>query len=227
METSSTKPKLLGASITSTGEGIDRISYLPDEILHNILSSLYIFDVVQLSILSKRWNYICRTMPYLHFDVIRFGNERVELSFGGCHLGFCQLKLLHLLEVELSDEHLTSCLFSTCPLLEKLILGDCTFGTMTVLEIVVPLYLREIRPFHGATSTRSWRKHLNGVGTDEACMQAMVLLLKHSPNLEVLNLFSDENFGWDENWKLHDPSESIVCFSEVDCRSGHMAPEVC
>ncbi|OIT01502.1 putative f-boxlrr-repeat protein, partial [Nicotiana attenuata] len=78
METSSTKPKLLGASITSTSEGIDRISYLPDEILHNILSSLYIFDVVQLSILSKRWNSIFRTMPYLHFDILRFANERVK-----------------------------------------------------------------------------------------------------------------------------------------------------
>lgn len=38
-----------------------------------------------------------------------------------------------------------------------------------------------------------------------------MLLLKHSPNLEVLNLFSDENYGWDENWKFHDPSESVLC----------------
>ncbi|XP_075079673.1 putative F-box/FBD/LRR-repeat protein At4g13965 [Nicotiana tabacum] len=165
METSLAKPKALGASITGTSEGIDRISYLPDEILHNILSFLYIFDVVQLSISSKRWNYICRTMPYLHFDIIRFGNERVkrlwdwqiaekfkDYQLGGyfpvdssdnkakcCHLpfdlpycvvtceslqvlklqlsgdmlklpnhlGFCQLKLLHLVKVELSNEHLT------------------------------------------------------------------------------------------------------------------------
>ncbi|XP_075079672.1 FBD-associated F-box protein At5g60610 [Nicotiana tabacum] len=352
METSSTKPKLLGASITSTSEGIDRISYLPDEILHNVLSSLYIFDVVQLSILSKRWNYICRAMPYLHFDIIRFGNERVAifrwirvitkrnvqelvLSFrlaepfelpycvATCeslrvlklqlsgdmlklpnHLGFCQLQLLHLLEVELSNEHLMSCLFSTCPLLEKLILGDCTFGTMTVLDIastslvyvyivnyannglsysncnvkiscpnlkvlkygapmakdiiienlfpieVVHVFFFDVRNplkeigmltykmIKNVPSTSALKlcmvsvrgvyrmahevrnspvmfyklKSLKlTVGIDEACMQAMILLLKHSPNLEVLNLFSDENFGWDENWKLHDPSESIVC----------------
>lgn len=51
------------------------------------------------------------------------------------HLGFCQLKLLHLVKVELSNEHLTSSLFSTCPRLEKLILRDCTFGAMTVLDI--------------------------------------------------------------------------------------------
>ncbi|MCD7449695.1 hypothetical protein HAX54_001124 [Datura stramonium] len=51
------------------------------------------------------------------------------------HFRFYQLKLLHLLEVELSNEHLMSCLFSRCPVLEKLILGECTFGTMTVLDI--------------------------------------------------------------------------------------------
>ncbi|XP_060206234.1 FBD-associated F-box protein At5g22730-like [Lycium barbarum] len=50
------------------------------------------------------------------------------------------------------------------------------------------------------------------VGIDEAWMQVMMLLLKHSLNLEVLNLFSDENFGWNENWKLHHLSESIECF---------------
>ncbi|KAJ8547176.1 hypothetical protein K7X08_010762 [Anisodus acutangulus] len=56
---------------------------------------------------------------------------------------------------------------------------------------------------------------------DEDCMQVMMLLLKHSPSLEVLDLFSYENFDWDENWKMHDPSDSIVCLesslnSEVD-----------
>lgn len=47
------------------------------------------------------------------------------------------------------------------------------------------------------------------MGIDEFCMQVMILLLKHSPNLEVLKLFSDEN------WKLHDPSESIVCLEKL------------
>ncbi|KAH0687865.1 hypothetical protein KY290_019523 [Solanum tuberosum] len=57
----------------NTSEGIDRISSLPDEVIHNILSSLSIFDeVVQLSVLSKRWRYIWTTMPYLHFDIDQF-----------------------------------------------------------------------------------------------------------------------------------------------------------
>ncbi|XP_027771330.1 F-box/FBD/LRR-repeat protein At3g52680-like [Solanum pennellii] len=66
METAAQKCMIYG----DTSEGIDRISSLPDEVIHKILSSLLIFDeVVQLSVLSKRWRYIWTTMPYLHFDI--------------------------------------------------------------------------------------------------------------------------------------------------------------
>lgn len=74
METSTSKAKICG----STSKGIDRISALPDDVLHNILSSLFIFDVVQLSVLSKRWKYIWTTMPYLHFDFDKFYSERLK-----------------------------------------------------------------------------------------------------------------------------------------------------
>ncbi|PHT95352.1 hypothetical protein T459_03234 [Capsicum annuum] len=46
---------------------------------------------------------------------------------------------------------------------------------------------------------------------DEDFMQVMTLLLKYSPNLEVLKLWSDENEGWTKNWQMHDPDDSIVC----------------
>lgn len=51
------------------------------------------------------------------------------------HLGFHQPKLLHLEHVVLSDEHLTSSLFSKCHLLEDLILEDCNLGDVTRLDI--------------------------------------------------------------------------------------------
>ncbi|KAM3357614.1 hypothetical protein P3S68_020545 [Capsicum galapagoense] len=82
-------------------EGIDRISSLPDDVLHKILSSLYIFDVVKLSV---------------------FGDAFV-------------LKLLHLENVKLSDEHFTGCFFSQCPLLESLILHECSLGAITLIDI--------------------------------------------------------------------------------------------
>ncbi|XP_019244684.1 PREDICTED: F-box/FBD/LRR-repeat protein At5g56420-like [Nicotiana attenuata] len=223
METSTSKAKICG----STSKGIDRISGLPDDVLHNILSSLLIFDVVQLSLLSKRWKYIWTTMPYLHFDFDKFYLQRLkrlcdmemtdkfkdfinwvlisqratnlvrflligdiygifdkvdilrwihattrrnvqELVLEFCllepfelpycvatceslqvlklnlsgdilklpnHLGFCQLKLLHLENVALSDQQLTICLFSKCHLLEKLILQECSLGALTLLDI--------------------------------------------------------------------------------------------
>ncbi|PHT60608.1 hypothetical protein CQW23_02971 [Capsicum baccatum] len=49
------------------------------------------------------------------------------------------------------------------------------------------------------------------VRVDEDFMQVMTLLLKYSPNLEVLKLWSDENEGWTKNWQMHDPDDSIVC----------------
>ncbi|GAA0140413.1 hypothetical protein LIER_01768 [Lithospermum erythrorhizon] len=53
---------------------MDIISRLPDEILHYILSlsDLQMFDVVKLCVLSKRWNRLVATMPYLLFDLYRF-----------------------------------------------------------------------------------------------------------------------------------------------------------
>ncbi|XP_049386121.1 FBD-associated F-box protein At2g26860-like [Solanum stenotomum] len=53
---------------TSTMNEIDRISSLPVDILHNILSNLCIFDVIHMSVLSKRWKYICTIIPYFRFD---------------------------------------------------------------------------------------------------------------------------------------------------------------
>ncbi|WMV10778.1 hypothetical protein MTR67_004163 [Solanum verrucosum] len=53
---------------TSTKNEIDRISSLPVDILYNILSNLCICDVIHMTILSKRWKYICTTIPYFCFD---------------------------------------------------------------------------------------------------------------------------------------------------------------
>ncbi|XP_026428087.1 F-box/LRR-repeat protein At4g14103-like [Papaver somniferum] len=46
----------------------DRISNLPDSLLHHILSFLGIKDGARTSIISKRWNYIWTTIPTLHFE---------------------------------------------------------------------------------------------------------------------------------------------------------------
>ncbi|OMO89941.1 hypothetical protein CCACVL1_07561 [Corchorus capsularis] len=52
----------------STRENRDRISQLPDELLHHILSFLDTIYAVQMSVLSKRWVSLWRSLPFLHFS---------------------------------------------------------------------------------------------------------------------------------------------------------------
>ncbi|XP_049355486.1 uncharacterized protein LOC125820105 [Solanum verrucosum] len=49
----------------------------------------------------------------------------------------------------------------------------------------------------------------------------MILLLKYSPNLEVLQLLSYENVRWSKNWQMHDLDESIV-WLESHIKSIHL-----
>nr|DAD20795.1 TPA_asm: hypothetical protein HUJ06_022258 [Nelumbo nucifera] len=49
-------------------ENRDRISGLPDTILHHILSFTDTKYAVQTSILSKRWKHVWTSLPYLNFD---------------------------------------------------------------------------------------------------------------------------------------------------------------
>ncbi|KAI5665495.1 hypothetical protein M9H77_15348 [Catharanthus roseus] len=44
----------------------DRISELPDSLLHHVLSFFPVKEAARTSILSKRWNYIWATLPYLN-----------------------------------------------------------------------------------------------------------------------------------------------------------------
>ncbi|KAJ0635027.1 putative F-box domain, leucine-rich repeat domain superfamily, F-box-like domain superfamily [Helianthus annuus] len=47
---------------------IDRLSSLPDELIHKILSFRPIRDAIGTSVLSSRWRFIWTSMPYLNFS---------------------------------------------------------------------------------------------------------------------------------------------------------------
>ena len=51
---------------------IDRLSNLPDELIHKILSFVGIKRAIGLSDISSRWRYIWTSMPYLDFSVENF-----------------------------------------------------------------------------------------------------------------------------------------------------------
>lgn len=52
--------------------GEDRLSNLPDEIIHRILSFVDALSAVQTSVLSKRWKNVWTSLPVLNFDSSTF-----------------------------------------------------------------------------------------------------------------------------------------------------------
>uniref|UniRef100_A0A1D1XL97 F-box/LRR-repeat protein 13 n=1 Tax=Anthurium amnicola TaxID=1678845 RepID=A0A1D1XL97_9ARAE len=53
-------------------EGADRISELPDVVLHHILSFLSTTEVLKTAFLGRRWRYLWTHIPTIHFDEEKF-----------------------------------------------------------------------------------------------------------------------------------------------------------
>ena len=64
---------------TSAG-GPDRLSSLPDCLLHTIMSSLKARQVVQTSVPSTRWRHLWRSVPCLDIDFDEFNNKAPLLT---------------------------------------------------------------------------------------------------------------------------------------------------
>ncbi|GJZ21213.1 F-box domain containing protein [Tanacetum coccineum] len=60
---------------------IDRLSNLPDDLIHKILSFVGIKCAIELSALSSRWRYIWTSMPYLDFSKW-FQSSSILIEFG-------------------------------------------------------------------------------------------------------------------------------------------------
>ncbi|KAL0429148.1 UNVERIFIED_CONTAM: putative F-box/FBD/LRR-repeat protein [Sesamum radiatum] len=62
---------------------VDRLSALPDDILHRVFSYLDFLDVVRTSVLSKRWRFVWTSVPFLNFNMDWFVkhnyNKKLEL----------------------------------------------------------------------------------------------------------------------------------------------------
>ncbi|KAL5573508.1 hypothetical protein UlMin_023105 [Ulmus minor] len=67
---------------------LDRISELPDHVIHRILSFVPTIEVVRMSLVSKHWKRLCYSVPVLH--ICEFDNERkmglrkFVMFFGDC-----------------------------------------------------------------------------------------------------------------------------------------------
>ena len=64
-----------------TKKDADRISPLHDSILHHILSFLPVKEVVQTSLVSKRWQELWKCLPYLRFQERDFTTRQRFINF--------------------------------------------------------------------------------------------------------------------------------------------------
>nr|CAB3484586.1 unnamed protein product [Digitaria exilis] len=91
--------------------GVDRLSALPDELLHSIMSFLMARQTVQTSVLARRWKDLWRSTPCLNIDHHEFaGGGGAALS--GCSAGQSAWSKLHDFTSSLLKSH-------HAPVLEK------------------------------------------------------------------------------------------------------------
>ena len=64
------------------GSAPDRLSALPDELLHRVLSFLPSRQAVKTTVLSKRWIDLWRSMPAINLNIKEF--KCVSLAPGQC-----------------------------------------------------------------------------------------------------------------------------------------------
>ncbi|CAN6251580.1 unnamed protein product [Urochloa humidicola] len=92
MEAASRKKVRGGGGGSSSSSAGDRLSNLSDVLLHAILSCLKARQVVQTSVLSKRWKHLWRSVPCLDMDDSEFlgtiglssGEEEFPPLWGHC-----------------------------------------------------------------------------------------------------------------------------------------------
>ncbi|XP_026430840.1 putative F-box/FBD/LRR-repeat protein At1g78760 [Papaver somniferum] len=63
------KSRKLSASFGDEEKIVDRISMLPDELIHDIMSFIDTKYAVQTCVLSKRWIDVWKSLPFLNFDI--------------------------------------------------------------------------------------------------------------------------------------------------------------
>ncbi|KAI5009610.1 hypothetical protein ZWY2020_011747 [Hordeum vulgare] len=66
--------------------GVDRLSSLPDDLLHHVMSFLPMPEVVRTSLLSPRWRFVWRSTPFIRIDGAEFMDKSKLENFVDCLL---------------------------------------------------------------------------------------------------------------------------------------------
>ncbi|GAY68323.1 hypothetical protein CUMW_263230, partial [Citrus unshiu] len=199
-------PRLRGG-----GEDVDRLSNLPEPIIHHIFSFLGTIDVVRASAVSRKWRCFWLSIPYLNFNIHNIWSNPQEkccrpllnVVFAKPDCFFSPLYNLKSLKLIVGpfDQTIQSTinLLNCSPNLEALAIyfdwllnvvfakPDCFFS---------PLYnLKSLKLI---------------VGPFDQTIQSTINLLNCSPNLEALAIYFDW-FKDGDLWKI--PDKGIPCLT--------------
>ncbi|XP_026431937.1 F-box/LRR-repeat protein At1g55660-like [Papaver somniferum] len=147
----------------------DRISRLPDNLIHHIMSFMDTKYAVQTSVLSKRWIHVWKSPPFLNFDRWSFSVNKKDsfvmflFSYDKAKyvdiilprsMSLPRLKMLFLYGLSISNVESSKRLFSSCTVLEDLLIADCDIQTNNQRKLIVDsVTLKEI-------SYTCWRRDL-------------------------------------------------------------------
>uniref|UniRef100_A0ACD5Z1B2 Uncharacterized protein n=1 Tax=Avena sativa TaxID=4498 RepID=A0ACD5Z1B2_AVESA len=211
------------ASLPSS-DGVDRISLLPDELLRNIVSHLYVTEAAGTALLSSRWRRVWHSAPLVLSDAyispIRRGSRSTAASvshileahpgpFRCVHLvssrmGARQAQLARWLEL-LAAKGVQELVLVNRPLPLDVPLPATLFGITTLTRLYIGLWkFPDVARLPRGTSFL----HLLELGICSVVMEDgdIEAVVARSPVLEVLNIQGSNN-----GLRLRLVSQSIRC----------------
>ncbi|KAK2639574.1 hypothetical protein Ddye_027369 [Dipteronia dyeriana] len=186
----------------------DRLSSLPEHIIHHIFSFLDTVDVVRASSVSQKWRYLYVSMPHLNFNIITFWSLLEEQEQRSIETTIKKFK--DFVDGVLLSQNCSVDIQNFC--LNYLKIGDdnTIYRWMNVMARRNFLLLAVAKPECSA-SFYNLKSLTLLVSVDESG-QSIIQLLNHSPNLEDLTIIF-ESLDWSECWEIRD---------EVTCSTYHL-----
>ncbi|KAF9589177.1 hypothetical protein IFM89_019493 [Coptis chinensis] len=174
----------------------DRISSLPDEVLHYILSFLDMWYVVRTCILSKRWRSLWTSVPYINLDmdilpfyIEDFINFLYNVLFCRDQSNIHTFRLIHN-DAHVIDSYEINSIFDCVSIALKDNVRELN------LELLASIHLPEIELPRCLLNSRSLVKLNLDIDYDNKYFIKVFISLPESVNLPNLKLLKLQKFGF-------------------------------